>query len=201
MLLLRLVADVEVDPEGRVRPRPGAAWRLEPARGETAIHRRLASLATAPEAKIAAFASRYGLLRHHAPGVLEAPGPDSRAATAVAGHEALDELAEVDAWIDAGMLGPPPAGTQDTLLTLMIYAQLPNAIYEQIESVMSGPARDDPVRQSDFYAAAMPSILAASRVRAALAGQPIPTDHVEPQRLRRAARNLRVGEPSHRRTG
>jgi hypothetical protein len=140
LLLHRLVIDVELDPQGRLQPRPGAAWRPEPARGEKAIHRRLARLAEAPDARIAAFASVYGLLRRGGSAVMGPPGPGSSAATAAGGQEAVDDSARVLAWVDRGMVGPPPQGTQDTIATIAMYASMPDGILDASEAFIDGSA-------------------------------------------------------------
>ncbi len=62
-LFERYVVEIEADADGILHPRPGAAWRWEPARGEGRVHGDLAKLADATPTQIAAFASTHGLLR------------------------------------------------------------------------------------------------------------------------------------------
>jgi hypothetical protein len=64
MLFQRLIREVSVDAAGRLQL--GGRWELEPARGESRLHRDLAALATASDQTIARFASTHGLLRHRA---------------------------------------------------------------------------------------------------------------------------------------
>ena len=81
---LRYVTEFEIGPRDRLVPRPGTAWRPEPARGESAVHRELARLerriaaphrcvrldawAAAPQSRRDALAERAGDGRHRSVG-------------------------------------------------------------------------------------------------------------------------------------
>ena len=98
MLFHSVAVDVEIGPGGRLRPRPGAAWRPQPARGEATVHQAFASLAEASDDRIAAFASVHGFLRRQAGGHLSQPGPVSLAATTAIGQQATDDAERVADW-------------------------------------------------------------------------------------------------------
>src|SRR5450759_2224680 len=107
VLLLRVVADLHIDPAGNLRPRRGVVWRIEPARGEAGLHRRLAALADAPAPRIVAFASAYGLLRRPTPSPLDMPEPASRALTTAIGQEDADNSVRLREWLESGASGEP----------------------------------------------------------------------------------------------
>ena len=191
MLFQRLVIDVEVGPEGRLQPRAGAAWRPEPARSEASIHRRFATLATAPEARVVAFASIYGFLRRQGGGVLGTPGPASAALTATVGQEAVDDSIRVEGWLRGGAIGDPPEGTADTIGFLALWASLPDAMLDAVEAFLDGTAAPAAIALTDFVSIAVTSALAAG-----VPGNPYLVDPgqiraLDPGRLRRA---LRVNE-------
>ena len=102
MLLLRVVADVDIDSAGCLRPVPGARWRVEPARGETGLHRQLAALADAPATRVVAFASTHGLLRRRMPSPLDMPESTSRALTTAIGQEDADNSVRLRGWLESG---------------------------------------------------------------------------------------------------
>ncbi len=138
----RYVTEIEVGPGGRLLPRPGAAWRPEPARGEASVHRDFARLASATDRRIAAFASVHGLLRRQAGGVLSQTGPAMAVKAATVGQQGLDDAEIARDWIDAGAKGEPPAGTADTVATVAMFASLPEPMLATIEAYLDGRAEE-----------------------------------------------------------
>jgi hypothetical protein len=126
LLFQRLVIDIEVDPGGRLRARSGATWRPDPARGEAAIHRRLATLSGASAGRIAGFASVHGLLRRHTASIFTAD-PRSAETMIALGHQDADDAVRVQEWFDQGAPGDPPAGTEDTVAMVALYASFPDS--------------------------------------------------------------------------
>jgi len=186
LLLQRVVVDIELDSAGRLRPRAGATWRSEPARGEASIHRQLARLTDAPEARITAFASIHGLLRRHRRGVLGSPGPSSAAITIVMGQEALDDSARVQDWFERGAHGAPPIGTEDTVAQVMLLATLPEWVFETFDRFIAGREVAAPTPPSDVFATALPIAVATGKVAPSLLANPGSIRNLDPARIRRA---------------
>lgn len=171
-VLTRFVTEIEVGPDGELRPRPGGTWRSEPARGEAAIHRRLAALAGAPASRIMAFASRYGLLRLGAARAYAGPESAVRGVTIAMSHKLLDDVSAVRDWLDSGDLGPPPDAVSAFLSVADTFDALPASTREamrlltagattnEIEAVL-GPAGVDPAA----YLGTMIETAEASRAR------------------------------------
>jgi hypothetical protein len=185
VLLQRVVIDVEVGPEGRLQPRAGAALRSEPARGEVAIHRRLAGLETAPDARIAGFASIRGFLRRRSLPALSAPS--SEAMTTIIGQEAMDDSARAQEWFERGAVGPPPEGTNDTVAAVVLFATMPGELLDAFDAFLGGAA-PAPIAPAAFYGLALP--VAAATGAAAL---PYLADAghirtIDPSRVRQAFR-------------
>jgi hypothetical protein len=185
-LIHRVVFDVEVDADGRLRRRAGAAVRPEPARGEGVVHRRLAALADAPDQRIAEFASVHGLLRQRPSPILPPPGARSAAATLAAGQEAVDDSARVGAWIDAGCAGRAPEGTLDTLGAVVVYALLPDAFLDGFEALMDGSVQSPPLSAVDFYSASLRAADIAGPVASPFLDDLDLVRRIGPARLRRA---------------
>jgi hypothetical protein len=188
LLLQRAVTEVEVDASGRLRPRAGAAWRPEPARGEASLHRRLAKLTEATGAQLAAFASTYGFLRVHGSAIFGMPGPESVASTVAIGQEALDAGTRVEEWFNAGAIGDPPPATEDTLLAIELFAALPDWIFATFEATNG---REDPDVKTDpgqFFRVGLPVAVAASRAIQQHGFNLARFRQLDPVRVRRALR-------------
>lgn len=151
VLFQRLAIEMELSPEGRLRPRPGAAWRPEPARGEVAIHRELAALATAPDARIVAFASVHGYLRREGGGKVADGSPNSAGHTVQLGQQATDDSIRVQDWIERGAIGDPPEGTADTVAMVAVYASLPDAFLDAFDAFLDGTLTPIPVSPAAFF--------------------------------------------------
>lgn len=192
MLFLRVVTDLEVDPAGNLRPCPGAAWHVEPARREAGLHRRLAALADAPAPQIVAFASAHGLLRRPVASPLDLPEPASRALTTAIGQEDADNSARLRDWLESGAIGEPPPGTKETLLATALYASLPDWFFDAFDLLLAGaePGATSGTAQ-DFLSSFLPMAAAAGPAASLLMAEPtIPAD-IGRDRLLRA---LRVNE-------
>jgi hypothetical protein len=189
---LRYVTEFEIGPGGRLLPRPGAAWRPEPVRSEPAVHRDLAKLENASPRRIAAFASVHGLLRRQAGGLLSQSGPAMAVIAVMVGQQSVDDNEIVRAWLEAGARGDPPAGLEDAVALVAVYASLPDAMLDTIDAYLDGTATETP--DSD---PAVP-LAAFAAVSAAIAPH-VPTlvehagriSELDPARLRRG---LRVSE-------
>ena len=139
----RVVTEIEPGPDGRLRPRPGALWRSEPAQGEAGIHRKLAGLLDASDSRLAAFASTYGPLRRGMAALQGAPGPIVRTAFIGMSHEMLDVVAQVRAWLDAGSPDPAPDGVADILLVADAFASLPEHVRRANRLLQAGAPEAD----------------------------------------------------------
>jgi hypothetical protein len=138
VLLLRVVAELDIDSGGYLRPRHGVAWHVEKARGESRLHRQLAALVDAPAPRIVAFASTYGLLHRHVPSQVDLPEPVSRALTTAIGQEATDNSVRLRDWLQAGAAGEPPPGTTDTLVASALYASLSDSYLDAFDLLVAG---------------------------------------------------------------
>jgi hypothetical protein len=192
VLLLRLVTELEVDPAGNLRPRPGAAWHVEPARREAGLHRRLAALADARAPQIVAFASAHGLLRRPVASPLDLPEPASRALTTAIGQEDADNSTRLRDWLESGAIGEPPPGTKETLLATALYASLPDWFLDAFDLLLAGaePAAASGTA-SDFLSSFLPMVAAAGPTASLLMAEPTILAEIGRDRLLRA---LRVNE-------
>ncbi len=186
MLFQRVVIDVELGPEGRLQPRAGAAWRSEPARGEVAIHRRLAALEGLPDPRLAAFASVHGLLRRHA--VLGPSGPASAAATTAIGQEALDDSIRVQDWFERGAAGPPPIGTNDTVAAVLLFATQPDWFLDAFDAFLDGAVAPARSSLSEFFKLSLPVAAATGAAALPYLADPGFIRTLDPARVRRALR-------------
>ncbi len=191
MLFQRFAIEIEVRADGRLQPRPGAAWRPEPARGEASIHRRLAKLDGASPSRIAAFASTYGLLRPHGANFLDISGPESAAVTLAVGQEAADDSQRVEDWLDQGAPGSPPPGTEDTVASVAIYASLPDWFLDTFDAFLGGGVTPTSIPVADFMAIAVPAAAATPGAALQYLAQPALIKAIDPVRVRRA---LRINE-------
>jgi hypothetical protein len=137
----RFVVEIEVDPGGVLRPRPGAPWRREPAAREGTIHRTLAGLAGASPKQIAAAASTHGLLRK-AGGRLAALGAEGseRRSLLALGQRLGDDLAAAGAALTAGPAGRLDHEQDDLLAFAAVLAELPEPAHSALELMASGSA-------------------------------------------------------------
>ena len=186
LLFQRAVIEVEIDHGGRLRPSPGAAWRPEPAHGESTLHRRLAALVDATDAQLAAFASTYGFLRMHGDALFGEPGPASVAATVALGQEALDDGIRVGEWFDSGAIGDPPDGTEDTLLIIELYGALPDWVFDTLESAPGPEARQGPTDPAEFFRVVLPVAEATRRAIEQNGFDLARFRQLDPSRVRRA---------------
>ena len=191
MLFQRVAIDVEVSPEGRIQPRPGAAWRPEPARGEVAIHRRLAALADASDARIARFASVHGFLRRDLGAILGPAGPASEQRTAAIGQETVDDSVRVQVWIERGAPGSPPAGTEDTVAAVAVYAGLPDSFLDAFDALLDGTTEQPLLAAAEFVSATAHATVAAGPASIPYLTDPARIRTIDQVRLRRA---LRINE-------
>jgi hypothetical protein len=189
MLLLRVVADLDCDSTGNLRPSPGAAWHVERARDEASLHRRLAALADAPATQIVAFASAHGLLRQPVPSPLDLPEPTSRALTTAIGQQDADNTVRLREWLESGGSGEPPPGTSETLLATALYASLPDWVLDTFDRFI---ADNDPSAVSgtaqDFLASFLPMAAAAGPATLLLMADPTIPAEIGRDRLLRALR-------------
>jgi hypothetical protein len=188
LLFQRAVIEVEVDPSGRLRPCTGAAWRPEPALGEATLHRRLAALVDATDARLAAFASTYGLLRVHGNALFGGPGPASVAATVAIGQEALDDGVRVEEWFDSGAIGDPPPGTEDTVLVIELYTALPDWVFDTFESADGPDGCQGTTDPALFLRVGLPVATATSRAIEQHGFDLARFRRLDPSRVRRAFR-------------
>ena len=192
MLLLRVVADLHIDPAGNLRPRRGVVWRIEPARGEAGLHRRLAALADAPAPRIVAFASAYGLLRRPTPSPLDMPEPASRALTTAIGQEDADNSVRLREWLESGASGELPPGTSATLVATALYASLPEWFLDAFDLILAGAdAGATSGRVEDFLSALLSMAAATGPAASLLLAEPARLAAIDRDRLLRA---LRVNE-------
>jgi hypothetical protein len=187
LLFQRLVIEIEVDPEGRLRPRAGATWRSEPARNEAAIHRRFATLSGASAGRIAAFASVHGLLRRHTASVLSAD-PRSAETMIALGHQDADDSIRVADWIERGAPGAPPAGTEDTVAIVALYASLPDIIFDAFEAILDGTVQAAAIEPADFLGIAARAATGAGSAALPFLADPGRIRALDPTRVRRALR-------------
>lgn len=189
---LRYVTEFETGPGGRLLPRPGAAWRPEPVRSEPAVHRELAKLEHASPRRIAAFASVHGLLRRKAGGALSQTGPAMAVIATLAGQQSLDDAEIVRAWLESGARGDPPAGLEDAVALVAVYASLPDAMLDTIDAYLDGTAEEptdtDPLAFLVIFAAVSAGL--APHVPAIVKNAGRITE-LDPARVRRG---LRVSE-------
>jgi hypothetical protein len=190
LLLQRAVIDAELDADRTIRPRAGAAWRSEPARGEAAVHRRLAALAAKPDARIPSFASVHGPLRRLPHAILAAPRHRTAAALVAVGQEALDESARAQEWFEGGARGEPPPGTEDTLATVVLYAHLPAQIHDTFDRYAAGEEASSSDPAVDFFTPALRTALVAARAAPELMSNPGFIRTLDPAVVRRAFRLL-----------
>ena len=192
MLLLRVVADLHIDPAGNLRPSPGVVWHIEPARGEAGLHRRLAALAEAPAPQIVAFASAYGLLRRPTPSPFDMPEPASRALTTAIGQEDADNSVRLREWLESGASGEPPPGTSATLVATRLYASLPEWFLDAFDLILAGAdAGATSGKVEDFLSALLSMAAATGPAASLLLADPALVASMDRTRLLRA---LRVNE-------
>jgi len=187
LLLNRAVMDVEADAEGRLRPRAGAAWRSEPARGEAAVHRRLAALADAPDASIVTFASVHGPLRRLPHAVHSATREATAAIMVAVGQQAADDSERARDWFERGANGRPPPGTEDTLALATLYAQLPAWIHDAFDRYQAGEEADGGAAP-DFFTPVLRLAPIAVTAGANLAAHPEAIRELDRAVVRRAFR-------------
>ena len=192
MRYLRYVAEIQIGPDGRLLARPGAAWRPEPVRAEPTVHRDLAKLERAPARRIAAFASVHGLLRRKAGGALSQTGPSMALIATMAGQQSLDDAEIVRAWLEGGAHGDLPAGQEDTVALVAVFANLPDAMLDTIDAYLDGTAEEPPTPDPAVALAAFAagSAALAPHVPALVEHAGRITD-LDPARVRRG---LRVSE-------
>jgi hypothetical protein len=185
MRLLRLVFEVDVAEDGVLRPRSVAAWRPEPARGESRLHRRLALLVNASDAKIAAFASKYGLLRRRSWEIVGLPGPESEARTLRSAQDLADNFLLVERWVRSGFSGDPPTGNPSCLPLVVLFATLPDAVLDVGESVVEGSTAVEGSHPDVFFQGAVAGAFLGKQAFEVLATDSGYIRKIEPERLRR----------------
>jgi hypothetical protein len=189
MPILRVVTDLAIDATGVLRPRPGAVWRVEPARGEAGLHRRLAALADAPATQIVAFASAHGLLRRPVASPLDLPEPASRALTTAICQKDADNSARLREWLESGGSGEPPTGTDETLLATALYASLPDWFLDAFDLLIAdADPRSVTGSARDFLSSFLPMAAAAGPATSLLLAEPTIPSEIGRDRLLRALR-------------
>ena len=183
----RLVTEYEATQDGELRAVAGAAWRLEPARGERDLHRRLARLVEANPAAIARAASQYGPLRLGAELARRAPDGAWDEMGAVLGQVALPGWSDAVEWLDRGCRGPMPAEAAKALPILRALAATPAPVRRYIDLLFhdADPAArhalaNEIEAQGAFDAAALQSALADAIMQMALSGDSDPTEAPSP---------------------
>ena len=138
VLLRRFVVDVQADADGVLRPRPGAAWRWEPATGEGAVHRGLASLAAATPERIAAFASRHGLLRETGSRVAAIGPIESQRALLPLGQRMADDMARAREKLLAGVDVRTDKDLREVLAFAAVMSELPERVRDGLDRATEG---------------------------------------------------------------
>lgn len=183
----RLATEYEATPEGELRPRAGAAWRVERALGERDLHRRLAALADAAPTKIVRAASTYGPLRLGAELARVVPDGAWDELGMVLGQAALPEWTEAVDWLDRDCAGPIPAVIATALPILRALASIPAPVRAYIDLLFAGA--DATTRRAlaaeieahgGFDAGALQSALAGSIMELAAQGSPSAMDAARP---------------------
>jgi hypothetical protein len=135
VLFERYVVEIEADEDGVLQPRPGAAWRWEPARGEGRVHCDLANLADATPTQIAAFASTHGLLRRAGGPLAGFAQKEGRRELLSMGQRLGDDIATMREALDAGT--PGRVDELDRAL-LAVLDELPEPVRQALALASSG---------------------------------------------------------------
>ena len=111
---------------------------------------------------------------------------------ALVGQQSVDDNETVRAWLDAGAQGEPPAGLEDAVALVAVYASLPDVMLDAIDAYLDGTAMDtagsDPAAALTAFAAVSAAIAPRLPTLVEHAGRAAELDHA---RLRRG---LRVSE-------
>jgi len=134
----RLVTEYEATLEGELRPRAGAAWRVERPLGERDLHRRLAALADAGPATIVRAASTYGPLRLGAELARAMPDGTWDEMGTVLGQAALPDWIEAVDWLDRDCSGPMPTVITTAFPILRAMAAIPAPVRQYFDLLFDG---------------------------------------------------------------
>lgn len=183
VLFRRHVVEVAVGPDGVLRPVPAAPWRSERATGEGELDRRLAALAIASPAAVAAFVSTYGFLRKKTAVLRGQPEPVIREHLQIAGQRGADDVRACIDWVDAGCPEPAPAGA---LMLVQAAVALPDAALDSMELMANGAPDSEAEAALTFDPWAILPDLMATTFPAAMAAPPaLPTSAADRAQLRR----------------
>lgn len=183
VLFRRHVVEVAIGPDGVLSPIPAASWRSERATGEGELDRRLAALATANPAAIAAFVSTYGFLRKKTAVLRSQPEPVIREHLQVAGQRGADDVRACIEWVDAGCPEPAPAGAQ---MLIQAAVAIPDAALASMELMANGAPDSEAEAALTFDPWAVLPDLMATTFPAAMAAQPaLPISAADRAQLRR----------------
>lgn len=140
----RVVTEYAVGEDGTLQPVRSGAWRVERARGEADLHRRLAGLPTTPSA-IARAASTYGPLRLHADALSIFPAGMWDEVALVTAQDGEDDWADVRDWMERGCNGPAPAALSRAMPLLQALAQFPPVLRSYASVLLEGGSRAERV--------------------------------------------------------
>lgn len=138
----RVVTEYEVSESGSLRPVRYGAWRVERARGEASLHRRLAALRPTPKA-IARAASRYGPLRLHADLLSIFPAGFWGEVAVVTAQDGATEWADVGDWLARGCRGAMPPALRKAMPLIQVIAGLPPEFRAYAKLFLENAPRQD----------------------------------------------------------
>jgi hypothetical protein len=138
----RVVTEYVVDATGELRPANSGAWRIEPATGESGLHRALAGLPEQPDA-LARAASAYGPLRlgTEIVGLIPDAAWDELGVTL--GQLALPEWIAVSEWIARGCRGETPAVLAGAMPLIEAISSVPSPVRRYLDLMVEGASPED----------------------------------------------------------
>lgn len=140
--IYRVVTEYVVEPGGELRPANAGTWRIEPATGESDLHRALARLPERPDA-LARAASTYGPLRLGTELLGLIPDAAWDEIGVILGQLALPEWAAASEWITGGCRGAMPAILAGAMPLIEAIASLPPSIRRDLDLMAAGASSPD----------------------------------------------------------
>lgn len=138
----RVVTEYVLERGGELRAANAGAWRIEPATGESNLHRALARLPEHPDA-FARAASTYGPLRLGTELIALIPDAAWDEMGVILGQLALPEWIEASDWIAHGCRGAMPSVLANAMPLIEAAASLPPSIRRYLDLMLEGASASD----------------------------------------------------------
>jgi hypothetical protein len=138
----RVVTEYVVDADGALRPANAGAWRIEPATGESDLHRALARLSEQPAA-LAGAASTYGPLRLGTELIGLIPDAAWDEMGVILGQLALPKWIVASDWIAHGSRDAMPSALTNAMPLIEAAASLPPSIRRYLDLMLAGASSSD----------------------------------------------------------